>query len=73
MDGAFYVDVGGSYNILKRDDGAQVQIFAKVDNLFNVDPAPNPQFGSLPISNGTNPVLYDTLGRLYRIGFRVKN
>jgi hypothetical protein len=69
MDGALYVDVGLTYDITKGD-GIQAIAFFKVDNLANVDPVPNPQYGSLPISNGTNPSLYDTLGRNYRIGIR---
>jgi hypothetical protein len=73
MDGAFYLDIGGSYNIVKSDNGLLAQVYFKVDNVANLDPVPNPQFGSLPISNGANPVLYDTLGRLFRIGVRVKN
>jgi iron complex outermembrane receptor protein len=73
MDGAFYLDVGGSYNIVKSDNGLLAQVYFKIDNVANLDPVPNPQFGSLPISNGTNAVLYDTLGRLFRIGVRVKN
>jgi iron complex outermembrane receptor protein len=70
MDGAFYFDIGGSYKLVKRDDGLNVTAYFKVDNVANVDPVPSPSFGSLPINNGTNPVLYDTLGRLYRIGLR---
>lgn len=73
MDGAFYLDIGATYNLMKSDNGMQAQIFFKVDNVANVEPVPSPQFGSLPIDNGTNPLLYDTLGRLFRIGFRVKN
>jgi outer membrane receptor protein involved in Fe transport len=69
MDGAFYVDIGLTYDISKGD-GLQATAFFKVDNVANVDPVPNPQYGSLPISNGTNPSLYDTIGRNYRIGIR---
>jgi hypothetical protein len=71
MDGAFYLDVGGSYNLYKMDSGLLAQVYVKVDNVFNLDPAPNPQFGSLPISNGANPLLYDTLGRLFHLGVRI--
>jgi len=73
MDGAFYLDVGGSYSFIKSDGGLLAQMYFKVDNVFNADPAPNPQFGSLPISNGSNPVLYDTLGRLFHLGVRLRN
>jgi iron complex outermembrane receptor protein len=73
MDGAFYLDVGGSYNVYKTDDGLLAQVYFKVDNALNLDPVPSPTFGSLPINNGANPVLYDTLGRLFRLGFRVRH
>jgi hypothetical protein len=69
MDGALYVDVGVTYDISKGD-GLQATAFFKINNIANVDPVPNPQYGSLPISNGTNPSLYDTIGRTYRIGIR---
>jgi outer membrane receptor protein involved in Fe transport len=73
MDGAFYLDIGGSYNVYKTENGMLAQVYFKIDNVANLDPVPSPQFGSLPINNGTNPVLYDTLGRLFHLGFRVRN
>ena len=57
MDGAFYLDVGASYEVL---EGATV--YAKVDNLLNEEPAPSTNF--------VNPALYDILGRVYRVGLR---
>jgi iron complex outermembrane recepter protein len=62
MDGAFYVDVGGSYNITR-----QLNAYFKIDNAFNVAPEPSPQNG---VTYGFNPVLYDVLGRTYRVGVR---
>ena len=62
MKGAFYFDVGGSYNVTKL-----WQIYAKVDNLFNKSPAPSP-FTNTGID--VNPQLYDVLGRMYRVGLR---
>jgi iron complex outermembrane recepter protein len=70
MDGYFYLDVGGSYNLTRPDHGLQAAVYFKIDNIANVDPVPSPSFGSLPISNGTNPGLYDTLGRYYHLGIR---
>ena len=70
MDGAFYLDVGGSYDIMKSADGFQITAYFKIDNITNAAPAPDPQFGSLPINFGANPVLYDDLGRYYHIGIR---
>lgn len=62
MPGAFYVDVGGSYKLTRG-----VQAYFKVDNLFNVDPAPSPQTNT---GLDVNPALYDTIGRTYRVGVR---
>ncbi|MDE1916842.1 MAG: TonB-dependent receptor [Sphingomonadales bacterium] len=59
MPGAFYVDVGGTYNITHN-----VTAFFKIDNLTNVSPPPNPNFN--------NPALYDQIGRVYRAGVRFK-
>lgn len=59
MPGAFYVDVGGSYNIREGVVG-----YVKVDNLFDRDPAKSPSYA--------NPALYDIIGRTYRAGVRFK-
>ncbi|WP_233222317.1 TonB-dependent receptor plug domain-containing protein [Allosphingosinicella deserti] len=62
MDGALYVDIGGSYNLTE-----QVSAYFRVDNVFNKDPEPNPLTGVGP---GINPFLYDVLGRVFRLGVR---
>ncbi|WP_353047205.1 hypothetical protein [Sphingobium sp. BHU LFT2] len=59
MPGAFYMDIGGNYNITP-----QVTAYFKVDNLFDRDPAKSPYF--------VNPNLYDVIGCMYRAGVRVK-
>jgi outer membrane receptor protein involved in Fe transport len=59
MAGAFYMDVGGTYNI--RQD---VTAYFKVDNLFDREPAKSPNYA--------NPALYDIVGRMYRAGVRFK-
>ena len=59
MPGAFYLDVGGTYNI--RQD---VTAYFKVDNVFDHDPAKSPTYA--------NPALYDIIGRMYRAGVRFK-
>jgi len=64
MKGAFYVDIGGSYDLTD-----QVTAFFKVDNLLNRDPEPSPQTNT---GLDVNPGLYDTLGRMYRAGIRFK-
>jgi iron complex outermembrane receptor protein len=59
MPGAFYMDVGGTYNIRK-----DVTAYFKVDNLFDRDPAKSPNYA--------NPALYDIVGRMYRGGVRFR-
>ncbi|KRA58644.1 TonB-dependent receptor [Caulobacter sp. Root655] len=59
MPGAFYLDIGGTYNIRK-----DVTAYFKVDNVFDHDPAKSPQYA--------NPALYDIVGRIYRTGVRFK-
>jgi outer membrane receptor protein involved in Fe transport len=43
------------------------QVFADIQNLFDRDP---PLIGTG--IGGTNPTLFDTLGRRYRIGVRTR-
>jgi len=62
MAGAFYLDVGGSYNLTKK-----LTAYFKVDNLFDRDPTPSPQTNT---GVDINPSLYDVLGRFYRVGIR---
>ena len=62
MAGAFYLDLGARYSI---SDG--MTAFVKVDNVFNKDPAAAPQTNT---GLDVNPALYDTIGRIYRAGFR---
>lgn len=59
LPGAFYMDVGATFNVTP-----QVTAYAKVDNLFDHDPAITHIF--------SNPALYDALGRTYRAGVRFK-
>ena len=62
MPGAFYLDVGGSFNITKK-----LNAYFKIDNLLDHDPAPSPQTNT---GIDVNQALYDTLGRLFRVGVR---
>ncbi len=64
MKGAFYFDIGGSVDFTKG-----ITSFFKIDNLFDHDPAPSPQTNT---GLDVNPALYDTLGRTYRVGVRLK-
>lgn len=60
-----YVNLNMTYRLFDRD-GQRVEVFGVVNNLFDKDP-PN----MLPASGGsTNPVLYDVLGRSYKVGLR---
>ncbi len=63
MPGAFYVDVGGSWNFSK-----QISAYFKIDNIANKAPEQSPQNG---VSYGFNPLLYDVLGRTFRLGVRL--
>jgi iron complex outermembrane recepter protein len=62
MEGALYIDVAGSYSISE-----EMEVYAKVDNVFDEDPEPSPQTNT---GIDVNPSLYDTIGRMYRVGMR---
>lgn len=65
MNGAFYIDVGGSVNISDA-----VKFYFKVDNLLNRNPEPD--YKAVPNNFGANPLLYDIFGRTFRAGVRFK-
>jgi outer membrane receptor protein involved in Fe transport len=44
-------------------------IYGNVDNITDEDPEPNPSFA--PNNPGVNAQLYDTIGRRWRLGFRM--
>jgi outer membrane receptor protein involved in Fe transport len=62
MKGAFYLDVGGSWNFNEHSSA-----YFKVDNLLDQAPEPSPGTNT---GQGVNPYLYDILGRMYRVGVR---
>ena len=64
VDSRFYVNLFGSVFI---DEAKRFELFGSVSNLFNTDPpaAPETQFY-------TNPVYFDTLGRYFRFGGRIR-
>jgi outer membrane receptor protein involved in Fe transport len=62
MAGAFYVDFGARYSATDK-----LSAFVKVDNVFDRDPVAAPQTNT---GIDINPLLYDTLGRVYRAGLR---
>jgi len=60
-----YVNLQAQYTLAARAHG-DVQIYGAINNLFDVAP-PN----QIPSAFGpTNPVLYDVIGRAYRVGVR---
>ncbi len=60
---AAYINVSGSYDIIEG-----VQLFGSVNNLFNRDPVIAPGGNGFP----TNPVYFDTFGRTFRVGARLR-
>jgi len=64
--GAVYVNLGARYRLPLTKSGS-LEIFAAIQNLLNRDPpvAPSNQGSS-------NLILFDPLGRLYRIGLRME-
>lgn len=62
-----YVNLNASVNLWNRGD-RKLELFGAINNLFDKDPPVD-----APSSFGpTNNVLYDVLGRAYRIGARFK-
>ncbi len=62
MPGAIYWDAGASFNVTSAG-----QIYVKVNNIANLLPPPD--------GGGTaniNPTIYDVIGRMYYVGFRLK-
>jgi len=73
IDGNFYLDTNVSYDFDAY--GAETQLFLAVKNVFNTDPAlvaSGPDGNNVPAYPQTNRNLYDYLGRVYRIGLRLK-
>jgi outer membrane receptor protein involved in Fe transport len=62
----FYVNVFGSYDF-QLGESRSLQLFAGVNNLFDRDP---PTLHNDQIA--TNGILFDTVGRVYRIGLRIR-
>lgn len=69
IKGAKYVDLAGSYRVM-GDRAKYVELYFKVDNLFDKDPPVAAQ--NVASALQANPVLYDVLGRSYRAGIRVR-
>lgn len=68
LPGATYFDGSVTLKLTK-----EIETFLAVDNILDKDPAEvayGPGIGVAPLS--VNPVLYDTLGRVFRVGARFR-
>jgi outer membrane receptor protein involved in Fe transport len=63
VNDAAYVNLSASYDITPN-----IQLFGSMNNLFDTDPVVAPGGNGYP----TNPVYFDTYGRTWRAGVRVK-
>ena len=63
VSSAVYVNLSASYDI-----GKNYAVFGSMTNLFDKDPAVAPGGNGYP----TNPVYFDTYGRTYKMGLRVR-
>jgi len=66
VPGRFYLDLAASYRITLRS-GQELELFGAINNLFDRDPPAIPS-GNL----GTNQVLFDPVGRAFKLGARIK-
>lgn len=69
IKGAAYVDLAGVYRF-QTGATKQLELFAKVENLLDKDPPVVGAIGGASLQ--TNPVLYDVIGRAYRVGLRFR-
>ena len=68
LPGAIYFDTNITVKLQR-----QMEAFVAIDNIANKDPAQmafGTSIGAAPLS--VNPLLYDVLGRTFRVGFRFK-
>jgi outer membrane receptor protein involved in Fe transport len=67
VDDRYYFSWSGSFDF-PRSNGASLQLFWAINNLFDEDPPIAPGGNLYP----TNPVFFDTIGRRYRAGVRIE-
>jgi iron complex outermembrane receptor protein len=72
LGGRIYFDTNVSYEFMKTDRGGAT-VYLNVRNLFDKDPAivPTGPSGFAYITQGTNPNIYDQIGRYFRLGVRL--
>jgi len=66
IPGRFYLNLSGSIKAYSMN-GQEIEIYASINNLLDKDPPAMPS-GNL----GTNQVLFDPIGRAYRLGVRFR-
>lgn len=72
IDGAFYLDASATYAFTVGP--AEAEAFLSIRNLFNTDPelvGNGPDGNNIPAYPQTNRLLYDTMGRVFRLGVRM--
>lgn len=72
IDGAFYLDASASYSFTVGP--TQAEAFLSIRNLLNTDPervGNGPDANNTPAYPQTNRMLYDTMGRVFRLGVRM--
>ncbi len=69
-----YFTLAATYRLPLGNGVEQFDIFGSVDNLFDTDPpvAPGTTGTVVQSSYPTNPALFDTLGRRFRVGMRAR-
>lgn len=74
IEGAFYLDANLTYEFGRFANGLDMEVFLSVRNLTDKDPALVAQGpgGIAFLTQPANPTLYDTLGRVFRAGVRIK-
>jgi outer membrane receptor protein involved in Fe transport len=73
FEGATYFDLAMAYEIPMAAGDRSVEIFGKIENLFDKDPPiAVAEGGSGGTPYPTNPVFFDTLGARFQTGVRVK-
>ena len=68
VPGIFYINLGGSYDLNEH-----WKLYAQIDNLFNKSPPPFYSNSQNPTNDGANPLLYDTIGRMFHVGVRISD
>jgi len=70
----FYLTLGLNARVKMDGDRREMEVFGIVENLLDKDPpvAPGSTASVVQSSYPTNPAFFDTLGRRYRVGVRVR-